>query len=466
MSGRKRIAWISPISNRSTTASAYFSRNLLPTLASELAFEVFVDDSGLKGAGHSPVSSFSQLRGGDSETIPIHHYHRLELIHGKQPFDFFVYHFEDSAECAYVQKIAQLHPGICFFHDLRLNRLYQSRILHTTAAKDFNDLMDEHFGAESVRLGEYHMRGWSVDVFDRMYPLGQSDIEQSPIAVTVNQEFCKELLSHGSNRHCYFIPPCVDLSQNTATSCDRASLGIGSSDFVIGFSGDCSSSQHVHEVFESCAMFLHELSPSERERVRLLWMREGSLSDLDIQRKKAFFEMLHGLLPNDVIEIFEGDISSRESVAECCDVFLCVETDDARGLSADVIRAMLAGCCCILSESSACSELSSSSVLTVPRGQAMLPSIARTLVEVFSSPVLREQISASSRTFCREHFSPESASQKFLSLLTEVRESCDSAHAVMDEKVSRAQNGLIAASSGTTDEAILTRARVDFAWDE
>jgi glycosyltransferase involved in cell wall biosynthesis len=477
MHTRERIAWVSPISPNSATTSALISRKLIPEISTHVDVQVFVDDAGLKSLDASLVSPTNKLQTTQllkplPQAIPINHFHRLEMIHAHTPFDFFVYHFEDSAECAYVQKIAGLHPGICFFHDLRLNRLYQSRILHTTAAKDFNDLMDHYFGSDSARLGEYHMRKWSVDIFDDMYPLGEDDIKRAPVAVTCASGFHRRLRDLRSEKNTYFIPACIDLP-----SCDdvvelendlKSRLGIDEGDFVIGFSGDCSTKQHLHEVFESIATFLSGLSTEERQGVRVLWSRAKPLEDIDRLRRETLLEMLHGLLVDDVIEVSPDTSIDCDFVEVCCDVYLKVLTNDSSGISTDLYRALASGCVCLVAESVCAEDLSSKVVLKIPPGRAMIPLMAATIREVWSNEGLRRALSEAGPRFCREKLSAESTSRHFLSMLNEVREHCMAAHSDMDEKVSAARDVLLSsrAKNTSSNKTMFDRAARDFAWNE
>lgn len=182
-----RIAWFSPLSRPHLLKSAAYTQAILPYLPSNWSVSFFVDDQ-----------EYHQLPRREN----VFHFHRYydvaEREVTKPPFDVHVYHFEDHPSCHYVRLCAAVTPGVCFFHDLRLNELYRSQYAHSSAAKDFDDLMDRHFGATSIRIGQYHLRGWPLKVFDRLYPCGREEFANAGVAMLESDYAMKYLAKQAS----------------------------------------------------------------------------------------------------------------------------------------------------------------------------------------------------------------------------------------------------------------------------
>ncbi len=166
-----RIAWFSPITNPLLSRASTLTKWWAEVCPDDWEVEFFVDN----------LDTVINLN--HKKTF---HYFRVNERAKIKPFDIYVYQVEDNSDCSFVVRSLHLWPGMVFFHDLNLNQLQMSRFAHSTAGSDVNEYMDKSFGAESPRLGDWKVRGWPTDVFDRDFPLGEEEINSAASVVVPN----------------------------------------------------------------------------------------------------------------------------------------------------------------------------------------------------------------------------------------------------------------------------------------
>lgn len=159
-----RIAWVSPLADSAELRSAAFTQTLLPELTSRFEIECFVDDADIATAKSLDVKCF--------------HYHRLHERTQLKAFDAYVFQLENHLRAQFVRLCAKRYPGIVYLHDLSFNRLYYGLFRYTTAPTELNNLALEEFGSSAPKVGDYHVRKWSYEIFDRQYPCGIADIRE------------------------------------------------------------------------------------------------------------------------------------------------------------------------------------------------------------------------------------------------------------------------------------------------
>lgn len=170
-----KIAWFSPIN--SISKSACFTAQLRPLLEKNYEIDFFVNQD-------------------EAENKRVFNYLRAFSFQQTKKYDCFVYQLEDSSVSSFIQRQMKLMPGIVLFHDLNFNHLYLNRFKHETSETLLNQEMDQLFGEDSVRLGGYKTRGWSLDIFDSIYVRSKKEINNSVISVvqteSQRQYFLKE----------------------------------------------------------------------------------------------------------------------------------------------------------------------------------------------------------------------------------------------------------------------------------
>ena len=174
-----RIAWIAPLNYRGAYRSAAYSQAVLPEISKHYQVECFVDDL--------------DLEDGNSFDYPRYHYHRLFERSKHAAFDACVFQIENSLRSQFVRLCAHLYPGICIMHDTFLNRLYYGLYEFTTAPTELNNLIRAEFGDDAPAIGDYHVRGWPYEIFDRNYACGQADIKKFSHALVFRREHCQQL---------------------------------------------------------------------------------------------------------------------------------------------------------------------------------------------------------------------------------------------------------------------------------
>lgn len=405
----QRIAWVSPIARDRLLRSAGLSHALLNVLPESYDVEVFADDHDL-----AVLEGESKDQVGDSGLgFPLYHYHRIHERNAWKGFDCFVYQLEDHEACSFVARSASIRPGICYFHDLNLNRLYQSYFRHSSAETDLNDLMDENFGPDSARLGNYHVRHWSIEAFDRVYACGEKEIRAAALAVLMNDAARNHIQVKEFAPSCCLSRYPVDVIEEGKVAEEnmkqRRRLGISSNDLVVGFSGSYVLADRMQATLEAFLELQKVLSarPIEQAgRLRLLWIA----GDEDECKRAA--QVMHRVKEQggelgDVVHIVQAH-SGEDYLGLLCvpNVFAAVRFDALRALPRGLIESLARGVPAVVAKHGPSAELPSGVVIRIPVGSGERQALALSLEEILRNPGLQKTLAQNGRDFVAMECAP------------------------------------------------------------
>lgn len=393
-----RIAWFSPISERELMRSSVYTREVLSYAQAHLPewdIEVFSDSADLKEL--EQTNSSEMLYG-----YPLFHYLRFYLRDRERAFDYVIYQCEDHPRAAFIQTSLALHPGVSFFHDLNLSRLEQSLVEHSSTGALLNDMMDETHGRSSVRLGDLKARGWSIDVFDRQYPQGESALRQAGVIVVQNIRGVQEVKARA-------IPRPVELSTFPFPRLDRSAvsaahhalrpgLGIDATEPVIGFSGTRLLEDRVQTVLEAFSL-LRQKHSGDTPKPRFLWVVNDKEVEAMAERQlKRFFA--ENDCPETAVNLVHADsVDQFFDLLSVPDVMICTTFDALRGQSLALIASLCYGTPTLVSDFGPSGELPDGVALRIPVGRGEREIIVRATEELLSNAALRTALSEASAEF-------------------------------------------------------------------
>jgi len=388
-----KLAWISPLTRTHHLRSAAFSRMILPLVCDEAEVEVFVDDAEwalLCREQHPATARF-----------PVFHFLRLAQRHRTKHFDCFVYQLEDTPACAFVERAMKLFPGLCCFHDLNLNRLYYSKFAHSTAATDINELMDAEFGPGSVRLGDYHVRGWSTAAFDAIYPCGRRELQEAGAVAVFNHSARRRVQEDVPHVPvCLCRTPVQSIARSESERLRREfrdALGSAANEKLIGFYASDELSGDAAGLLEEFARLYQE----HHQQLRLVW---GVPSFAQASFAEKVRDKLLGAdsLVSSAISVAVLDCSSKfNSYFASLDLFVELRCDALRGIPQGVLAAMACAIPALVPDAGPCADIPEPCVLHFPAGLAQQITLKRLLREVLQNEALGEEMSQCARLFVR-----------------------------------------------------------------
>jgi hypothetical protein len=165
---------------KSCLRSSEYTKEALNILSPNNNIELFVADEDL-----------DEINASSYQGVPVFHHHWLTRAHAREKFDLFVYQIENHSRAHFVKCCLSLWPGLTFFHDTNLNRVYFHALKHSTGGTDFNAEMDRMFNKTSIRFGDWHVRGWPLEILDSFYVRGDEEVKNAG-AIAVFSERMKD----------------------------------------------------------------------------------------------------------------------------------------------------------------------------------------------------------------------------------------------------------------------------------
>ncbi|MCB0324056.1 MAG: hypothetical protein KDD69_10800 [Bdellovibrionales bacterium] len=402
-----RIAWFSTINGPHLSAAAAYTRLLLPCLA-EFEIEIFT--------GESDFSDSLPLGSGQSGAR-VFHSHRAAQRHREHPFQYFVYNLEDRASSRPVQLAAEVVPGVAIFHDVRLNQLYRGRFSHSTAAKDIDEMQIALFGEQAARLGEYHVRGWSIESFDRVYHCGKPEAEAAGAVLTFSNAGVRRLRSLGIRAEVLLGLPPVAMVPSTEVlrqrEQTRAMLQYRSEQVVIGFCGSEILVDRIPQALEAFAAVLSDGAP----QIRLLWLVG---SRLERERAQQALQRCSRHAPTMLEHI---DLVCRESaedyrsVLSAFDLLLAPRFDELRGVPRYVLDVSARAVPAITSSVGSGFSFPQGATLSIEPGRGEERALRMLLGESIANRALRVKVGEAARAFVAMECTAAGAAEDFRAVL-------------------------------------------------
>lgn len=142
-----KIAWFTDTS--SDSISLYFSNRILPFFCEEHQVQIF----------SSERTSFLQKE--------VDNY----LTYNVESFDLSIFLIEDKVSATFVYNVSLINPGIRIFFDNQFNDLKFGNLSHITNGIVYDDLLAAEGYKQAIKIGDYHMRGWSMEPYKSLYPI-------------------------------------------------------------------------------------------------------------------------------------------------------------------------------------------------------------------------------------------------------------------------------------------------------
>jgi hypothetical protein len=337
-----RIAWFSPVAATSLRKSACFTRALVPLLIESGRFqiEIFTSDEDLDEAARLSSATF---RASEPQGFPASLSVQTAFFrHRSHPFDIFFYQFEDHSDLAAVRRHSRLWPGLCLFHDLNLHHMHLAQFKHTTGAQDLNAAMDELFGPQSVRLGDQHVRGWPLEIYDAVYPVGRTELSLAGGCLFTTRRQRDAAAEYCSG--CVLPFPIAGIGTAEVFEEQRSLrrfLDLELSRPIVGFSGLPRLADRAPHIVEVFSRLIQETARSSEEQAFLLWILPPGCND---EARQAHALCRKNNLGAEHFRVLESsspaEFSSFHSIPQ---LYLAVNPDRLRspadGLWASLIRA-------------------------------------------------------------------------------------------------------------------------------
>ncbi len=451
----KRVAWVSPLSPSPALKTAHFSAQLLPLLSREWEIEVFVDDHDtsfepshlLRGdaLGERETTSATPL----NDEFLVFHFHRIHERNNVKPFDLFIHQIEDHKRCNFVRLSAAVWPGICYIHDLNLNDLYYGLYEHTTAPTEINNLTTAQFGEQAPALGDYHIRGWSTEIFDKQYVLGRRDFQKAAVLSVFSHHDGRALTAQCQHENLFVSPvPVVgELRDCTSRVLLRDSLGVSSSDVLVGFCGERYLADRVMPTLQAFSSLRARM---KRGRVAvLLWIVWDDVARSEAETALRQFPALADAVR--IVVVKDNDTFSR--LLGSCTVLSALRFDAARAVPRAVFTAMAEGVPVLVADHAASAELPRDTVLHVPLGEGEELFLTKTLMEVVENSELAQHLATRGRTFVSERCNRSSTAAALRDAVAKYSSTIEQCMAASAAAVAEARKALIEESAARMDAA-------------
>ncbi len=201
---------------------------------------------------------------------------------------------EDGPSAAISLRMCRLLRAPAIFFDLNFTRATFGHYRHSTGGTDLNAEMKREFGETAVPIGDYHVRRWPTEVFERFFPLGNDTAEVAPLRF-VFQRSQLRALANRAELPVVLLPLPVQLLDEGSVLDERRAirsmLEISTSDFVIGYAGSSDSLDKPHELLDA----VNSLNVTAGKRVSLLWIapdEQAAASARALVQGRAFVRII------------------------------------------------------------------------------------------------------------------------------------------------------------------------------
>jgi hypothetical protein len=388
-----RIAWFSPFYSTAMSKSAMFSKVILQLAPSDWEVELFVDDS-----QYALIQSLSSLVSlSIRENVTYFHFHQFNARMNQAGFDAIIYNFEDSSDCSYIERAASLWPGVGIFHDLNLNRLLLSRYSHSTAGSDVNEFLIDNFGEDAPKLGDWKIRNWSTQVFDKLYPLGVKSVRQFSLVLTPNENLTK-IVKHRFPQidvrtlHSPNIVKKVSTAEKKAAiSClDFVQISSNQHGPIVCYSGKPNLIDRARTNLAAIRRLIDTTKLTEQsDEFHFLWLVENEKDENDAKKlvKQA------GISAKFLTVVQVSSAEQQANLIAASDIFLGFRVDELRSLSVQTLLALDNGMPVIISSSESAEILELPNSISVTPGVNEIEIISLTLKELLLNNDSRKLVS-------------------------------------------------------------------------
>lgn len=345
--GRKpKIAWISPLAPQGALSCAEFSLATLPTLAEQFDIECFVDDLDLEHA---------------SIDLPCFHYHRLFERSRAQNFTAYIFQLENSLRCQFVRLCAQVYPGITYLHDTAFNQLYYGLYQFTTAPTELNSLVQKEFGKQAPCIGDFHVRRWSYEVFNRQYACGSTDLLKLSHVAVFRRDHLKQLQAYNSS----LSAKLSHYPLQTISNIDRETKRRSNSNTTarIVFTGENYLADRCHSFLAACSAL-----KAKRNEIEFYWCHRSEKKHTAAREYCSRFEQTNNAKNIDVQHRVVTNAELRELLLSKNSIFVSLRTDQRAAWPIGVTQALETQTAIVACSTQFADINSSRQILLLPEG--------------------------------------------------------------------------------------------------
>ena len=433
-----RIAWFSPISLQSGLRSAHFTHTLLSQAPQSWDVEIFVDAEDYTSLNASQYHLFG---------FPVYLYHQYFLRNRARRFETVVFQVEDRPETAFAKRMAAIHPGIVYVHDLNLARLELGVEDYSTNGVLLEERLKERFGEDVLPLGEYQARGWSFDVFDSKYAHVNLEYHPKSLLVAENERSVAELKNRGAANVALSATPIRAVQPGAvveARKLYRQRLGFSADDKIVGFCGRYVTEDRVGIALEAFV----ELSSQNAElgnSLKFFWM----VSDCETEKRaQSIIERYQGIgLNAEQVKLLLLDERLTLSAALCIpDIMLALKFDALRGIPLPALLAMARGVPTVMSFFGPSAEVSNGAVAQVPVGLGEKTQVRECLRRLFTESEFYHALSEAGREYTESLSDPAAVMEDLRVLLQQEGRELRDAQKQYESQLSQAREVCLAQS--------------------
>lgn len=106
------------------------------------------------------------------------------LLYEALDYDITFFLLEDNIDSSFCYDFSVLTPGIRIFLDNTFNNLKFERYSHISNGIVYDQLLAEEGFNSAISIGGYHMRGWSLEPYQRLYPFYFAPVEHGVDVLT------------------------------------------------------------------------------------------------------------------------------------------------------------------------------------------------------------------------------------------------------------------------------------------
>ncbi len=96
-------------------------------------------------------------------------------------FDFCIFLIEDELDSNFSFELSSYYPGIKILFSNTLNNLLFNSLSHHTNGIVYKELLEKYFKNLDINVGNYHMLGWSLDIYKKIFPIYYTNLTKGNV---------------------------------------------------------------------------------------------------------------------------------------------------------------------------------------------------------------------------------------------------------------------------------------------
>jgi glycosyltransferase involved in cell wall biosynthesis len=402
--GRRRIAWCSPVPP-ARTGIADYSADLLPHLVEQYDIEVIVDPE--QAEVPAALAARHRVLSGPEAAAR----------HRAAPYDLFVYHVGNSAYHTYLLPLLWRYRGLVVLHDFTLAGL----VLASLHRGLWPVPLEEELTAEGQLDALAHVREHGIDwghLIDQA-PLNRRVLEAAELVVAHSAWTCREVRRR-VGVPAVRVPMAVPVLELATPGMERLRLGLPADAFLVCTLGVVGGGKRLESLLRAVAA----LPAAFRKQTVVAVV--GAVWPGEERRLPAVAESL-GVA--DRVR-WVGRVPRRDFSAYARAADVCVQLRyPVRGeTSAALYRALAAGSACVVSDQGAMVELPDAVAVKVRTPDHEVEDLTAALVRLYEDPAARAELGRAALGHVRQEHDPAAVAGRYaaaMDLAASRREAAD-----------------------------------------